>query len=254
MTDESTTSTKRCVILWLSKRLVSYLEDWKLRNFANAARQLGSSVAILSSTFHLRDRLARLLFLYRENAADIFPSKIGHIAREPFGESQLSSRRRRGFRKFKGKAELHIPRPTVTENLDPETFPQQFEFLGKEVTTFLKCLNEFPEFTDEAVNSSILSFESDLKVILSRFIRWKFVNLPSCSIGPPVWKSMRVITDPKQCIWILTTLSRSISVPGCSAIYSWSLARDGWAHWWTHFLACDVHRSWWVSLHSHTNF
>jgi hypothetical protein len=52
----------------------------------------------------------------------------------------------------------------VTEHLDPETFPQQFEFLGKEVTTFLKCLNEFPEFTDEAVNSSILSFEGDLKV------------------------------------------------------------------------------------------
>jgi hypothetical protein len=72
-----------------------------------------------------------------------------------------------GFRKFKGKAELHIPRPTVTENLNPETFPQQFEFLGKEVSTFLKCLNEFPEFTDEAVNSSILSFEGDLKVIFS---------------------------------------------------------------------------------------
>ena len=28
--------------------------------------------------------------------------------------------------------------------------------------TFLNCLNEFPEFTDEAVNASIKSFEGDL--------------------------------------------------------------------------------------------
>jgi hypothetical protein len=59
---------------------------------------------------------------------------------------------------------------TVTENLKPEMLPQQFEFLGKEVSTFLKCLNKFPEFTDETVNSSILSFEGDLKVIFSRLI------------------------------------------------------------------------------------
>ena len=140
-----------------------FLEFYQLRNFANAARQLGSSVAILSSTFHLRDRLAQILFLYRENAADIFPKKIAHIARETCGESPM--RRRRGFRRLKGKAELHIPRPPITENVDPETFPEQFESLGREVTTFLKCLNEFPEFTDEAVNSSILLFEGDLKVI-----------------------------------------------------------------------------------------
>jgi len=57
-----------------------------------------------------------------------------------------------------------VPRPTVSENVDPETFPEQLEFLANEVTTFLRCLNEFPEFTDEAVNASILSFEGDLKV------------------------------------------------------------------------------------------
>jgi hypothetical protein len=30
--------------------------------------------------------------------------------------------------------------------------------------TLLNCLNEFPEFSDEAVNASIKSFEADLKV------------------------------------------------------------------------------------------
>ncbi|KDR80328.1 hypothetical protein GALMADRAFT_242702 [Galerina marginata CBS 339.88] len=136
--------------------------DKELRNFANAARQLGSSVAILSSAFHLRDRLAQLLFLYHENAADLFPLKISHIAPQTNFGSPTASKRRRAFRRVKGKAQLHIPRPAVAENLDPETFPEQLEHLAKEVTTFLRCLNEFPEFTDEAVNASILSFEGDL--------------------------------------------------------------------------------------------
>ncbi|KAF9568278.1 WD40 repeat-like protein [Agrocybe pediades] len=138
--------------------------DKELRNFANAARQLGSSVAILSSAFHLRERLAQLLFLYHENAADLFPRKVQHIVRGDVNiESPVNAKRRRGFRRVKGKAQLHVPRPTVSENLDPEMFPEQLEALAKEVTTFLKCLNEFPEFTDEAVNTSILSFEGDLK-------------------------------------------------------------------------------------------
>ncbi|KAF9482296.1 WD40 repeat-like protein [Pholiota conissans] len=137
--------------------------DKELRNFANAARQLGSSVAILSSAFHLRERLAQLLFLYHENAADLFPRKVQHIVRETVPDSPTSNKRKRGFRRVKGKAQLHVPRPQVAENIDPESFPEQLEFLAKEVTTFLRCLNEFPEFTDEAVNASILSFEGDLK-------------------------------------------------------------------------------------------
>lgn len=38
------------------------------------------------------------------------------------------------------------------------------EYFAKDIGTFLNCLNEFPEFTDEAVNTSILSFERDLQV------------------------------------------------------------------------------------------
>jgi len=55
-------------------------------------------------------------------------------------------------------------KPVVDESLDPEDFPEQIEQLAIDVTTFLNCLNEFPEFTDEAVNTSIRSFEGDLKV------------------------------------------------------------------------------------------
>ncbi|RXW18992.1 hypothetical protein EST38_g6867 [Candolleomyces aberdarensis] len=138
--------------------------DKELRNFANAARQLGSSVAILSSGFRLRERLAQLLFLYRENAADLFPRKVSHVARDSAPSIDVHpGGHRKGRRRKWGKAHLHIPRPTVSEEMDQEKFPDYLEALANDVKTFLNCLNEFPEFTDEAVNASINSFEGDLR-------------------------------------------------------------------------------------------
>jgi len=57
-----------------------------------------------------------------------------------------------------------VRRPLVLEKLDREDFPGQLGLFARDVTTFLHCLNEFPEFTDEALNASILAFEGDLKV------------------------------------------------------------------------------------------
>lgn len=120
-------------------------------------------MAILASAYHLRERLAQLLFLYQENAAKLFPRKVHHVAKDTVGDSP-TTRRRPGLRRVKGKTQLHVPRPTVSENLCPEKFPEQLESLAEEVTNFLRCLNEFPEFTDEVVNASILNFEGDLRV------------------------------------------------------------------------------------------
>jgi WD repeat-containing protein 26 len=75
--------------------------------------------------------MTQLSFLCRENAADLFPRKISH---DPW------------------------------KNLDPEGFPELLENLSRDVRTFLNSLNEFPEFTDEDMNASILPFEKDLKV------------------------------------------------------------------------------------------
>lgn len=133
-----------------------------MRNFANAARQLGSSVAILSSAFHLRERLAQVLFLYRENAAALFPRKVSRAPRESIIDPQSIGRRR--GRRWRTKTPSHIVRPLVNEDIDVEDFPSQMEYFAKDIGTFLHCLNEFPEFTDEAVNASILSFERDLQV------------------------------------------------------------------------------------------
>ncbi|KAI0763501.1 WD40 repeat-like protein [Trametes elegans] len=133
--------------------------DKELRNFANAARQLGSSVGILSSSYHLRGRLAQILYLFRENAADLFPRKVQRQSRESISTTNLSQ-----FRKGKRhRAPPHVHNPIVMEKLDPEDFPEQLQMFAQDVTTFLDCLNEFPEFTDEAVNSAVLALEGDLK-------------------------------------------------------------------------------------------
>ncbi|KZT00504.1 WD40 repeat-like protein [Laetiporus sulphureus 93-53] len=133
--------------------------DQELRNFANAARQLGSSVGILCSSVQLRERLAQLLWLFRENAADLFPRKVQRQPREMFTETRIHPTPKRK----RQRAPSHVANPTVVESLDPEDFPEQLESLAHDVITFLDCLNEFPEFNDEAVNASILSFEGDLK-------------------------------------------------------------------------------------------
>lgn len=129
--------------------------DKELRNFANAARQLGSSVGILSSSFHLRERLAQILFLFRENAADLFPRKVHRQPREGVMNPNVRPRR-------KAKS-VHIANPAVLDDLDAEDFPDQLQGLAEDVIIFLDCLNEFPEFTDEGVNTSITSLEGDLK-------------------------------------------------------------------------------------------
>ncbi|TCD66908.1 hypothetical protein EIP91_000747 [Steccherinum ochraceum] len=133
--------------------------DRELRNFANAARQLGSSVGILSSAFHLRERLAQILFLFRENAADLFPRKITREPREAVFNPAIRKLRKRS----RDGASTQIVNTSALEDIDCQMFPEQLKLFAEDVTTFLECLNEFPEFTDEAVNSSIMSLDGDLK-------------------------------------------------------------------------------------------
>lgn len=72
------------------------------------------------------------------------------------------------------------------DKLDLEDFPQQLELFASDLSTFLYSLNEFPEFTDKAVDAPIIAFEDDLKVsaILPSCIS-NFVN-PFFSTGPHV--------------------------------------------------------------------
>ncbi|KAF8842942.1 hypothetical protein BDN67DRAFT_925392 [Paxillus ammoniavirescens] len=154
--------------------------DKELRNFANAARQLGSSVGILSTAFRLRERLAHVLFLFRENGADLFPRKVARQPRETLVNPNVMEKRRRKNRAREGvwsgfgEGSSPNPNPTlgsssvpnhqnVDDFLDTSFFPEHLEAFAADVVAFLNCLNEFPEFTDEAMNTSIRAFEGDLK-------------------------------------------------------------------------------------------
>lgn len=114
----------------------------------------------MSSAFHLRERVAQIAWLFRENAADLFPRKVSHQALEPAVTPDVLPKRKRA----RYKAPPHVRRPLVLEKLDPEDFPGQLGLFSRDVITFLHCLNEFPEFTDDSLNASILAFEGDLKV------------------------------------------------------------------------------------------
>ncbi|EGN95187.1 hypothetical protein SERLA73DRAFT_77198 [Serpula lacrymans var. lacrymans S7.3] len=130
--------------------------DKGLRNLANAAGQLGSSVGILSSAFRLREQLARILFLFRENAAYLFPRRVQRRARETHVNPNLMNRRKTPY------SPPLAAKLVIEEKIDPEIFPKYFEDFAIETETFTKCLNDFSEFVDEDVNASIRSFQGDL--------------------------------------------------------------------------------------------
>jgi WD repeat-containing protein 26 len=120
----------------------------------------------------LRERLAHILHLYQENAADLFPRKFPRTEmKTPATQTDPKPPRQTPSLNAGAPAvgrrsilSAHVAKPVVPDDLDSEHFPEQFEALAKDIVTFVSCLNEFPEFSDENVNASIMEFEKDLKV------------------------------------------------------------------------------------------
>ena len=106
--------------------------------------------------------MAQVLYLFHENAADLFPRKVQHQDTSAHPNNvPLKTRRHRL------KPPPNVRTPVITGDLDPEHFPKQMSQFAEDIVAFLECLNEFPEFTDEVVNASILAFQGDLKVSLN---------------------------------------------------------------------------------------
>lgn len=113
-------------------------------------------MGILSSSYRLRERLLLILHLFRQNAADLFPRKVHRKDRDLVFNPHM-----RRLRKL--NATNHVAVPAVPEDVDVECFPVELEGFANDFITFLDCLNEFPEFTDENINASVISLEGDLK-------------------------------------------------------------------------------------------
>ncbi|KIJ40611.1 hypothetical protein M422DRAFT_256583 [Sphaerobolus stellatus SS14] len=123
--------------------------DQKLISFTTEARQLGRSSGILLATRKLRQQLARLDFVLRENTAHLVPK----------------------FRDF------HIPMygshsnvPVWTKHaakraLDIQKIPGEILALANALHDFRVRLDEFQEYDDAGIDikSSLKSFENDLK-------------------------------------------------------------------------------------------
>ncbi|KAF9220007.1 hypothetical protein BS17DRAFT_810896 [Gyrodon lividus] len=133
----------------------------ELRSFTIAARQLEDSIGSLSSAIKLRERLSKILFLFRENAASLYPRELVRQPHERLLDPNIVDQRRRT--NWRSHPPPPIAKLILEDNLEPDALPAQLESFSMDVVTFLNCLNEFPEFNDEAVNQSMRNFEGDLK-------------------------------------------------------------------------------------------
>lgn len=125
----------------------------------NTARQLGSSVGILSASIRLRQRLGRVLFLFQENAADLFPDEVSR------GDSELRVRRKLTPKSARQEAlEERVASHTPESNdlvLDLKPLSTEFEMFASDLSTLLECFSQFPEFVDEIPDQSLCA---DIKV------------------------------------------------------------------------------------------
>ncbi|QRW18765.1 WD repeat protein [Rhizoctonia solani] len=129
--------------------------DRQLQGFANAVRQLGSSVGLLNATYYLRGSLIQIEYLFRENAADLF-SEIRR-KRDGSRDSPLRATKAERDRVHTGM------RPQIKPLKDIEQLPEEMDRLAQQIHVFVNRLNDIPEFTDELVNASFISFASDLR-------------------------------------------------------------------------------------------
>ncbi|KAG1735358.1 WD40-repeat-containing domain protein, partial [Suillus paluster] len=150
-----------------AKRRVERL-DKELRNFDNGTRQLGSSAALLLAASRLRERLVRLLFIFRENTAKLFPRRIARQSRDTLVNPNIMDRR--------GKVH-HEPLQFQTfmteDGFATESIPKEFEGFAGDLRMLLHSLNDFPEFRDDAVNTSINAFVGELEYRASCLTEYK---------------------------------------------------------------------------------
>ena len=130
----------------------------QLRQLSNAARQLGSSVGILSASFRLCERLSRVLFLFRENAVALFPNKVfkmSQVDRYWNFKRLRRNRRRNRLLTLVSRFSTSLDHPTA------ECLPDELTALARDIGTLLDCFSQYPEFVDEVPEQGL---EKELEV------------------------------------------------------------------------------------------
>ncbi|KAF7797508.1 hypothetical protein EIP86_008708 [Pleurotus ostreatoroseus] len=143
--------------------------DWEdispppvLSALPNEARQLGSSVGILSASFRLCERLARILHLFRQNAHALFPKlKLRAKGLELNVDRRWNFKRQRRRRHTDNRFLSLVTRLSTTrEEPKAKELPAELVLFAKDIAMLLDCFSQFPDFLEEVPEQSL---ETDLK-------------------------------------------------------------------------------------------
>lgn len=101
----------------------------------------------------MRERLGRILHLFRENAAGLFPHIVPRKDYQPAVFRRLASKRHGFFNS------LNLTGHAADEV--PQDFALELQLFSQDVSTLLACFSQFPEYLDEVPDRTL---GSDLTV------------------------------------------------------------------------------------------
>lgn len=162
----------------------------QLRKLGNKARALGRSAGILAASTRLRERLGRVLYLFRKNAEELYPEGI----REHIIANRTPVKH---VRRWKAKNFLD---PTIKiqaplqDNSDSthDSLAQEFWQFSRDVITLFECFGQYPEFLEELPDFSIAE---DLQVcaIYNHSTSSALYRRKLCRCGPThCWRTLKV--------------------------------------------------------------
>ncbi|KAI0736393.1 hypothetical protein BC629DRAFT_1600734 [Irpex lacteus] len=125
--------------------------DKELRKLSNKARKLGSSAGILSASTRLRERLGRVLHLFRQNARDLYTEEIqAHMVAHPAPLKPVRRWKAKNFLDRTKHTQMSPSTDTKYENLALE-----FRLFSRDVMTLFDCFSQFPQFVEELPDWSL---------------------------------------------------------------------------------------------------
>lgn len=132
----------------------------QLRKLSNEARSLGRSVSILGASTRLRERLGRVLYLFRQNAQTLFPQQIReHIRRHHTPIKPVRHWRTKNF--LDPNDDIQGLSFAVLDK--PDGLAKAFRQFSEDVDTLFECFGEYPEFLEELPDRALAE---DLRVCI----------------------------------------------------------------------------------------
>lgn len=145
----------------MMRRGVYSLIDLKLCHLASA-RQLASSAAILSASVQMRKDLSRLLTIFKDNAACLFPKHVTSQAHVKTLSRPRSSSLKPGPEDIQKTPSNRSEHPGI----EFDSLPKCMATFAHNVSRLKLGLAEYTEFTDESLDEILTQLIADFSVRL----------------------------------------------------------------------------------------